>query len=140
MKKLFTFFFSFLFFAIVQTSSCFAQNIEHDFFLSVLANPTLSLYDFYLVGLNANNTEFLPKYRYAESEKSKKMCKDANLTVDEAYRKCNAAWTLFKRISKYDRDYVARVMCNYGPNNIFAPQCPDPQLRHDMNIVPLKLK
>ena len=106
--------------------------------MNVLANPTFSIYDLHLVGLNSSNTNLQPLATYLNSDNAKKYCQKNNLSVRDAYAKVSKAWQIFKEVEKYRSQWSA-WMANYRSDNIFAPKNPNPELRRKLSIIPLKL-
>ena len=114
---------------------------EYDFFLNVLVNPNLRIYDFLAAGLNSKNTEFHDFSAYYHSENTQNKCKKLKINIREAYNKAAAAWRVFLEVEHTDLDEFGQYMISYHRDNIFAPRnCPDPELKHKLSIVPLKLE
>lgn len=120
---------------------------ENDFMLNVLYNPKFCLYDFLLVGLHERNTAFLDKNTYKSSSKVINKCKEIygnnynNNTFDIIYSKVKAAWKVFLEVQDCDIDEMAKYFTNYSKDNIFRPRnCPNPELKHKLSIVPLSLE
>lgn len=121
---------------------------EHDFILEVFANPNFSIYEFLSVGLNEKNTQLLPEERYHKStyvqNKCKKMYGKYTYAIfHDVYRKVSASWTVFKEVQYTDLSYngFGKYMMRYDPFDTSRPlNCPNPELKHKLSIVPLKLK
>ena len=112
---------------------------NNDFMMNVLANPTFSIYDLHLVGLNTSNTSLKPLSTYLNSDNAKKYCSKNNISVRDAYNKISKAWQIFKEVERYESQWAA-CMANYSSSNIFAPKSnPNPELRKKLSIIPLRL-
>lgn len=117
---------------------------EHDFMLSVCSNPNLRLYDFLWVGYSEKNTKLLPMNEYRDYVCVRKQCQDKYGKFSESkyqkiYKKVSASWKVFKEVQYINVDEWLLYMAEWKPNNQLAPRCPNPQLRHKLSIVPLKL-
>ena len=145
---------SFLLLAAVSCAILMAQpktvnyQKEHDFILEVFANPTFSIYEFLSVGLSEKNTQLLPEERYHKSTYVQKQCKKmygkyTYAILHDVYRKVSASWTIFKEVQYTDLSYngFGKYMMHYDPFDTSRPMnCPNPELKHKLSIVPLKLK
>lgn len=116
---------------------------ENDFFMNVIYNPTFSIYEFLVVGLSSKNTELKALNRYANSTIVQDKCRELKVSISETYNKVNAAWKVFLEVENTDisANGFGQYMMNHSPYNIFAPRtCPNPELKHKLSIVPLKLE
>lgn len=114
---------------------------KQDFLLNVLANPKFSLCGFKDVGLNEKNTSLENESVYLNTKNQslhdlmiKAVGKDDYKTRKTVYGQVAASWKVFKEI-QYREECVD---VHYSQYNIFAPKI-DPELRHKLSIVPLKL-
>ena len=102
---------------------------ENDFMVAVLNNPTFSLFDFISVAeMHERNTQFLDESRYTKS----------NFIM-----KVKAAWRIFIEIQDTDVSYkgMGKYFVKHDMFDIDAPRnCPYPELKHKLSIVPLKLE
>lgn len=121
---------------------------ENDFVVAVLNNPSFSIYDFLTVsGLNESNTQFLSEDRYHKSKFVQNKCKElygqyTYSKFHDIYRKIRDSWIVFKEVQYTDLSYngFGKYMMKYGMFDTSAPKnCPDPELKHKLSIVPLKL-
>jgi hypothetical protein len=122
---------------------------ENDFVVAVLNNPTFSIYDFLTAGgLNERNTQILSEDRYHKSKFIQNKCKElygqyTYAKFHDIYRKISASWTVFKEVQYTDLSYdgFGKYMMKYSTFDPLAPRsCPNPELKHKLSIVPLKLK
>lgn len=116
---------------------------KDDFFMDVLYNPNASIYQFLVAGLSSKNTELKELHRYQTSKVVQDKCRELNVSIIESYNKIKAAWKVFLEVENTDIsvDGFGKYMMNYSPYNIFAPRsCPNPELKHKLSIVPLKLE
>lgn len=116
---------------------------EQDFFMNIIYNPEASLYTFLQVGLSSKNTELKELHRYLASNNVKEQCAKLKIDIRETYKKVKACWAVFLEIENTDLSYdgFGKYMMSYDAYNIFAPQsCPNPELKHKLSIVPLKLE
>lgn len=134
---------------LIQTSFCYAQpksikyQKENDFFMNIIYNPTFSLYNFLTIGLNSKNTDIKELNVYLKSNNAKTQCQKLNIDMTEAYNKAKACWKVFLEIENTDLSVngFGKYMIETSPYNIYAPKnCPNPELKHKLSIVPLKLK
>lgn len=134
---------------IMQASFCNAQpqsikyQKENDFFMNIIYNPTFSLYNFLTIGLNSKNTDIKELNVYLKSHNAKTQCQKLNIDITEAYKKAKACWAVFLEIENTDLSVngFGKYMIETSPYNIYAPKnCPNPELKHKLSIVPLKLK
>lgn len=116
---------------------------QYDFFYDVMNNPDAAIYQFLMAGLNSKNTELrdIEYYRYRDGVQEK--CRKMNMTYNEAYNKIKACWGVFLEVEHTDLSMkgFGKYMIPYHRDNAFAPKnCPNPELKHKLSIVPLKLK
>ena len=124
---------------------------EHDFMLTVLFNPQFSLYDFITVGINEKNTHLRDEYTYSKSEKVINKCKEFygdkynEYTLHATYMKIKASWKVFLEVLNYSIEDMHLAM--YTPPSDYIlfttrkiDDCPNPELRHKLSIVPLYLE
>ena len=126
---------------------------ENDFLLNVFANPNFSLYDFLCVGLSERNTDLRSEdvYKsYSEVRKifAKKYGKYSDESFHRVYKKISASWKVFKEVQYTDvsASGFGKYMMKPGDyaivGNLVIPssqKCPNPELKHKLSIVPLKL-
>lgn len=162
--------FLFLMSVFISCSVLFAQpktveyQKENDFIVAVLNNPTFSIYEFLCSGLNEKNTQFLAEYQYRKSNFVKNKCKEMYGIYTDAifhniYRKVSASWTVFKEVQFTDLSYdgFGKYMMfgdEYSLSDVILGgknlsgmfdtrrhlNCPNPELKHKLSIVPLKLE
>lgn len=116
---------------------------ENDFFMNVIYNPDISLYKFLIVGLSSKNTELRDLNVYVNSKIVQDKCRELNISISESYYKIKASWKVFLEIENTDLSYdgFGKYMIEAHPHNIFVPKnCPNPELKHKLSIVPLKLE
>ena len=116
---------------------------ENDFFMNVIYNPTFSIYDFLTVGLNSKNTDLKELHIYQKSKNATSQCRKLKINMTIAYNKVKASWKVFKEVENTDlsSNGFGKYMMSYSQYNIFAPKnCPNPELKHKLSIVPLKLE
>jgi len=116
---------------------------ENDFFMNVIYNPSFSLYNFLVVGLSSKNTELKDLHVYVNSKNVQDQCRTLKIDISETYNKVKASWKVFLEVENTDisTDGFGKYMVTYSPYNIFAPKtCPNPELKHKLSIVPLKLE
>ena len=116
---------------------------KNDFFMNVIYNPNASLYNFLVVGLSSKNTELKDLNVYVNSKIVQDKCRELNVSISESYYKIKASWKVFLEIENTDLSYdgFGKYMIETHPHNIFVPKnCPNPELKHKLNIVPLKLE
>lgn len=132
-----------------QSISCYAQpkNIkyhkENDFFMNIIYNPSFSLYNFLTIGLNSKNTDLKELNVYLKSNNARAQCQKLNINMTETYKKVKASWKVFLEVENTDLSVkgFGKYMLEYSPYNIYAPKnCPNPELKHKLSIVPLKLE
>ena len=131
-----------------MTISIFAQpkRIHYqkdDFFMDVIYNPNASLYQFLIAGLTSKNTELKDLHIYVNSKTVQDKCRELNVSISESYYKIKASWKVFLEIENTDLSYdgFGKYMIEVSPYNIFVPKtCPNPELKHKLSIVPLKLE
>ncbi len=131
--------------ALICAVSCYAQpksihyKKENDFFMNVIYNPGFSIYDFLQVGLSSKNTELKELHSYLASNTVKEQCAKLKIDIRETYNKVKACWDVFLEVENTDLSYDG--FGKYMTYNRFAPQrCPNPELKHKLSIVPLKLE
>lgn len=116
---------------------------ENDFLLNVLCNPSFCLEDFRDVGLTSKNTELRSMSEYVNTKNSyfhsimiKAVGKDNYETRKMVYNKVAASWKVFKEIQ-----YSGGTCRSGSPYNVFDTRYKEtePELRHKLSIVPLKL-
>lgn len=144
----------FLLLAVANIAFIFAQpktiqyHKEHDFILEILANPNFSIYDFLCVGLNEKNTQLISediyhKSSYVQNECKKLYGKYTYAVFHEIYRKASASWAVFKEVQYTDISYngFGKYMMKRDYFDTTKPlNCPNPELKHKLSIVPIKLK
>lgn len=116
---------------------------EEDFFMDVIYNPNASLYNFLVAGLSSKNTELKDLNVYVNSKTVQDKCRELNVSISESYYKIKASWKVFLEIENTDLSYdgFGKYMIETHPHNIFVPKnCPNPELKHKLSIVPLKLE
>lgn len=116
---------------------------EYDFFVNVITNPTSRLYDLLWAGMNSKNTLLKDKSIYVNNQEAKEMCAKLNISVSVAYDKIYASWLVFLEIENTDISIngFGKYMINYHRDNLDRPRtCPNPELKHKLSIVPLKLE
>jgi len=116
---------------------------ENNFFMNVIYNPSFSLYNFLVVGLSSKNTELKDLHVYVNSKNVQDQCRTLNISISETYNKVKASWNIFLEVENTDLSVYGfgKYMMEYSPYNLFAPRtCPNPELKHKLSIVPLKLK
>ena len=122
---------------------------ENDFMVAVLNNPTFSLFDFISVAeMHERNTQFLDESRYTKSNFIINKCKELygtfnSQTFHATYMKVKAAWRIFIEIQDTDVSYkgMGKYFVKHDMFDIDAPRnCPYPELKHKLSIVPLKLE
>lgn len=139
-----------VFISFAQAPKSTKYKKEHDFMLTVLYNPTFSLFDFISVGLHERNTKFVDESTYRKSDKIINKCNELygrfdNNTFHAIYMKVKASWEIFLEVQNTDISYegMGKYFVEHSRNNIYAPQtqnCPYPELKHKLSIVPLKLE
>ena len=118
-----------------------AQSSEKaDFFRTVIANQSSSIYDFLVCGFNSKNTEFRSCSAYMSHEGVQRDCKELGLDITTTYSKIKKAWDIFLQVENTDLEEFGKYMIDYDPNNIYAPKCPNPELKRKLKTVPLKIK
>ena len=141
-----TFFLPNVMFAQPQTTN---YQKENDFVVAVLNNPSFSIYDFLTVsGLNERNTQFLSEDRYHKSKFVQNKCKElygqyTYSKFHDVYRKISASWKIFKEVQYTDLSYngFGKYMVKRGMFDTSTPRnCPNPELKHKLSIIPLQLK
>ena len=116
---------------------------ENDFFMNVIYNPDMSLYKFLVVGLSSKNTELRDLNIYVNSKIVQDKCRELNVSISESYYKIKVSWKVLLEIENMDLSYdgFGRYMIETHSHNIFTPRtCPNPELKHKLSIVPLKLE
>lgn len=114
---------------------------EYDFFMNVVRNPTYRIYDFLVFGLNSRNAQLLDYVKYYNSNKVKNICQELNIDIYNTYKKIKAAWNILLEVENTNLDEFGKYMFEYNKDDIFAPRnCPNPELKHKLSIVPLKLE
>lgn len=118
---------------------------ENDFMVAVLNNPQFNLYDFIKIsGLHERNTQFLTEAQYWNTKYIKNKCVEMGINdFHRIYNKVRTAWCIFKEIQDTDVSYdgMGKYFYNYGDWDITKPSnCPYPELKHKLSIVPLQLK
>ena len=116
---------------------------EYDFFANVITNPTSRLFDLLEAGMNSRNTQLKAKAVYVNNQEAKNLCAAQNMSVSVAYDKIYASWLVFLEIENTDISVngFGKYMMNYHRDNLSAPRnCPNPELKHKLSIVPLKLE
>lgn len=116
---------------------------ENDFFMNVIYNPTFNLYQFLSIGLSSKNTELKDLNIYVNSAIVKGKCSELNVNISETYKKVKAAWKVFLDVENTDISAkgFGQYMITNSPYNPVAPRsCPNPELKHKLSIVPLKLE
>lgn len=126
------------------TQSSYYQK-EHDFMVAVLNNPQFNLYDFITASdLHESNTQFLTEAQYWNTKYIKNKCAEMGINdFHSIYNKVRTAWGIFKEIQDTDVSYdgMGKYFYNYGDWDITKPSnCPYPELKHKLSIVPLQLK
>lgn len=126
------------------TQSSYYQK-ENDFMVAVLNNPQFNLYDFITAsGLHERNTQFLTEAQYWNTKYIKNKCAEMGINdFHSIYIKVSTAWGVFKEIQDTDVSYdgMGKYFYDYGDWDITKPSnCPYPELKHKLSIVPLQLK
>lgn len=67
-------------------------------------------------------------------------CKELGLDITTTYSKIKKAWDIFLQVENTDLEEFGKYMIDYDPNNIYAPKCPNPELKRKLKTVPLKIK
>ena len=138
-----------IFACVIMAISIFAQpksihyKKENDFFMNVIYNPTFNIYQFLVVGLSSKNTELKELNIYANSTIVQDKCRELNISISETYKKVKASWTVFLEVENTDisANGFGQYMMSNSPYNIYvARTCPNPELKHKLSIVPLKLE
>ena len=116
----------------------------YDFFMDVIYNPDLNLYNFLVLGLNSHNTELKDLNIYLKASNVRERCQELNIDITESYHKIKAAWKVFQEIENTDLNSFGQYVMDYHPNNMYLRQiqqnCPNKKLQHQLRIVPLKLE
>ena len=122
---------------------------KNDFMVAVLNNPTFSLFDFIRVsGLHERNTQFLDENTYTRSSFVINRCKELYGSYNSdiyhtTYMKVKAAWRVFLEVQNTDVSYegMGKYFMKYDMFDTSAPRnCPYPELKHKLSIVPLRLE
>lgn len=140
-----------VFFTFAQAPKSTKYQKENDFMLNVLYNPTFSLFDFISVGLHERNTQFLDENTYMESNKVINKCKELYGSFDKGtfhtiYLKVKASWKIFLEVQNTDISYdgMGKYFMKYDmfdTDRLYRQRnCPYPELKHKLSIVPLKLE
>lgn len=145
-----------LFFLLYGISIVFAQvpkstsyKKQNDFMVAVLNNPTFSLFDLIsLGGLHGRNTQFLDESSYTKSNFIINRCKELYgqynaQTFHSIYMKVSASWKVFIEVQDCDVSYdgMGKYFMKYDMFDTSAPRnCPYPELKHKLSIVPLRLE
>lgn len=113
--------------------------------VAVLNNPQFNLYDFITVsGLHERNTQFLTEAQYWNTKYIKNKCTEMDINdFHSIYCKVGTAWDIFKEIQDTDVSYdgMGKYFYDYGDWDVTKPSnCPYPELKHKLSIVPLQLK
>ena len=111
--------------------------------MNIIYNPSFSLYNFLTIGLNSKNTDLKELNVYLKSNNAKAQCQKLNINMTETYKKVKASWKVFLEVENTDLSVkgFGKYMFEYSPYNINAPKnCPNPELKHKLSIVPLKLE
>lgn len=125
------------------------QYEKDDFFMGVLENPNLPIFEFLWAGNNSRNTELKSYNFYANSNYAREECRRANVNMATAYRKVQTAWRVVLEVEHVDvkRLGVLFGKVSYNRNNIWAQdeerklrRETSPELIHKLSIVPLKLQ
>lgn len=141
---------------LCMVSSAFAQypkstkyKKENDFMVAVLNNPTFSLFDFISVAeMHERNTQFLDESTYTKSNFIVNKCKELygsfnSQTFHTTYMKVKAAWRIFLEVQNTDVSYkgMGKYFVKHDMFDTDAPRnCPNPELKHKLSIVPLRLE
>lgn len=122
---------------------------ENDFMVAVLNNPAFSLFDFIRVsGLHERNTQFLDENTYTKSKFIVNRCKElygsySSSIFHTTYMKVKSAWKVFLEIQNTDVSYegMGKYFMKYDMFDTNTPRnCPYPELKHKLSIVPLRLE
>lgn len=97
---------------------------EHDIFMDIVANPTMSYNQLLDVGVNANNTSIQDKEVYKNNEWVQSKFVDSNGQFDEpAFNKTHQlAQEYFNYLMLDDADNTLEKQITYHRDNIFAPK------------------
>lgn len=109
---------------------------KSDFVGEVLSNPNFSLGDFLSWGINSKTCRIGNWDVYQKNEAYQNECRSKKMNPYETYKKIKASWEVLLIIENQNWE---DAIVNWDQNNIFAPRV-DPELRHRVHIVPLKLK
>lgn len=109
---------------------------KKDFVGEVLSNPNFSLGDFLSWGINSKTCRIGNWNVYQRNADYQKACRAMRLNPYETYKKIKASWEVLLIIENQDWE---GALVPWASNNIFAPKI-DPELRHRVSVVPLKLK
>ncbi len=109
---------------------------EHDFFLEVIHNPDFSLGEFLVVGINSSNCELKSFDVYNSNYKIRDYCRKNNININIAYYQIKSSWQVLLLIE--DADWLD-AMIPPTQRTIFHSKV-DPELKHRVSIVPLKLE
>lgn len=109
---------------------------KSDFVGIVLSNPDFSLGDFLSCGINSKTYRIGKWEVYQNNAAYQNWCRSKGLNPYETYKKIKASWEVLLIIENQNWE---DAVVGWAPNDIFAPRV-DPELRHRICIVPLKLK
>ena len=122
---------------------------KNDFMVAVLNNPTFSLFNLISIGgLHERNTQFLDESSYVKSNFIINKCKELqgqyNAQIFHAiYQKVSASWKVFIEVQNSDLSHngMGKYFMKYDMFDTSAPRdCPYPELKHKLSIVPLRLE
>jgi len=122
-------------------------SMPNDFMVAVLNNPGFNLFDFITVlELNSNNTQFLCESEYKQSNFIHNAMENRYGLYDDetfhlVYIRVSSAWNTFKEVENTDCSYDGMGQYFYK-SSMFdtrqSRQCPNPELKRKLSIVPLE--
>ncbi len=121
----------------------------NDFMVAVLNNPTFNLYDIITVlQLNSGNTQFLAENEYTQSNWihntiEKRYGRYDAETFHLVYCRVSNAWRVFKEVENIDCSFDGMGQyffqySEYDTRRYSAQQCPYPELKRKLSIIPLE--
>lgn len=134
-------------FAQVPKSASYKK--KNDFMVAVLNNPTFSLFDFISVAeMHERNTLFLSESAYTKSNFIINKCKELYgqynaQTFHTIYMKVSTSWKVFIEVQNCDVSYngMGKYFMKHDMFDTDTPRnCPYPELKHKLSIVPLRLE
>lgn len=121
----------------------------NDFMVAVLNNPTFNLFDFITVlQLNSGNTQFLSENEYAQSNFihnaiEKRYGRYDAETFHLVYGRVSNAWRVYNEVENTDCSFdgMGQYFFQYSEfdsRRYSAQQCPYPELKRKLSIIPLE--